>query len=396
MESAWVVVLAAGALLVRAGQMLGAMGLARAKNVASAGFRSLADLCIATLAFWAIGSAILFQLNNQVIGIRADYLIGWNGLSREWFSMLAVVLIATGTIGPAISERSRLPVPLALGALLAGVLVPLVLFWTRFGWLDELEFIDHAGASAIHLVPALCAAITAVFVGARDGKYNRDGSSNMIPGHSVPMILMSVMLMLVGWVPYMYCVERALGPDAGANALIAAAAAGAASLVIAWVRFGKADILLTCGGILGGLVAITSAADGVGPPGAFLIGAIAGIIIPWITVFIDMRLKIDDPGGVIAIHGAGAIWGLIAAGLLAPAPIAQRFKLIGIQLLGIFVITVTTIFLAAIVVFALKVFMPLRSKEADEYDGLDLAEHDINAHPDFQQTMIKSYHLREA
>src|SRR6185369_3459856 len=121
MDPIAVVLLASAALLVRTGQMLGAMGIARAKNVASAGLRSLADLCVAVLCYWAVGAAITFQTGNNVFGIDAYQLIGWKGLSPQWFSTLAVVLIATGIVAPALSERSRLRVPLAVGGVLAAL-----------------------------------------------------------------------------------------------------------------------------------------------------------------------------------------------------------------------------------------------------------------------------------
>ncbi|HEY7089920.1 MAG TPA: hypothetical protein VH518_17620 [Tepidisphaeraceae bacterium] len=398
MEALWVVVLATAALLVRVGQTLNAFGMARAKNAASAGFRSLADICVATLCFWTIGAAILFQQNNLVIGIQPGQVIGWRGLSSNWVGMLAVMLLATGIIGPVLAERSKLSVPLTMAALMAAFMVPLVAFWTRRGWLSELGFIDAGGAAAVHLTPALCAATAAILVGARDGKYNRDGSSNMIPGHSVPLMLMATLFMLVGWTPYMLLFANAVeGRDAiAANVFVAAAAGGFVSLVVAFIRFGKCDILLMCSGILGGLVSITAAAATVGTPAAFVIGAVAGVVIPWMTVKIDLGWKIDDPAGVIAIHGVGAIWALIASAIFAHLPAAERLRLLGIHALGIAVIAITTISLSASLLLILKSITGLRSKEADEYDGLDLAEHDINAHPDFQQTMIKSYHLREA
>lgn len=397
MEPVWVVLLASAALLIRAGQTLGAMGMARAKNVASAGVRSLADLCVATLAFWALGAAILFQLNNPVFGIRAAQLIGWSELSPQWFSSLAAVFIATGIIAPALAERSKMVVPLATGALLAGLVVPMMLHWTRYGWLGSLGFRDTAGAAAIHFTPAVCAAIAVLCVGPREGKYNRDGSSNMIPGHSVPMILVSVMLMFVGWIPYTLAMEpRAGAVSVAANVMVAAAAAGAISLLIVHIRFGKVDILLTCSAVLGGLVSTTAAAGFVRTPVAFLIGLIAGVLIPWMTVMIDLRWKIDDPGGVIAIHGVGGLWALLAAAIFRPLGSGDYLKVLGVQLLGIVVITLTIGSLTILLMLLLRATSGLRAKEADEYDGLDLAEHDINAHPDFQQTMIKSYHLREA
>jgi Amt family ammonium transporter len=395
MDPIWMVLLGVAALLVRLGQAVGAMGMSRAKNVASAGFRSLADLCVATLCFWGIGSAILFHVENPIFGINAAYLAQWKSHSPQFFTYLVFTLIASGIVAPAVAERSRLRVPLAVGALLAGLIVPIVGNWVWFGWLDRLGFIDLAGAAPVHLAPAICAAIAALLVGPREAKFNRDGSSNMIPGHSVLMILLSVMLMLIGWVAYVLARLPQDMSGAASNVFVAAAAGGATATIIGQFRFGKADVLLACSGVLGGMVAITAGAGVVSSPAALLIGAVAGWLIPWLTVFIDLRLRIDDPGGVIAVHAGGAIWGLLAAGIFAPLPIAHRLQQVGIQALGI----VSTLIIAACLGAALLIAMRsagLRSKEADEYDGLDLADHDINAHPDFQQTMIKSYHLREA
>jgi Amt family ammonium transporter len=401
MESFWTVLLASAALLVRIGQMIGAMGIVRAKNSASAGFRNLSDLFIATLCFWAIGSAIFFQYYNGWLGIQPDFVIGWHGLSANWFAMLALILIATGIIAPAVAERSTFSVPLCVGGLLAAILVPLIAHWTWSGWLNAMHFLDTAGAAAIHLAPATCATVAIFFVGPREGKYNRDGSSNMIPGHSVPMLLLALLLSLIGWVPYVLTAAAMRGIEiradlVAADIFIATSAAGIAGLLISKMRYGKVDVMLVVTGALGGMVSVTASAGVIGTPAAFLIGLIAGIIVPWMTVFLDLRLKFDDPAGVIAIHGVGGIWALLAAALFAPIPFEDRFKLLGTQAIGI----VVTIAAAAVLTFALMVFLKatigVRTKEQNEFDGLDLAEHDINSHPDFQQTTIKSYHLREA
>jgi Amt family ammonium transporter len=399
MEAFWIVLLATAALLVRIGQMIGAMGFARAKNSASAGFRSLADLCLATLCFWAVGAAIYFQTTNGIFGIQPDALIGWRGLPLGWFAMLALILIATATIAPAVAERSKFSVPMSVSALLAGFLVPLIAHWSWAGWLGKLGFTDFAGAAAIHLAPAACAATAAAFVGPRDGKYNRDGSSNMIPGHSLTMILLAVLLTVIGWVPYMLSVAamRTLQADAdkiGAQVFIAAAAGGLGSLIVGRLRYGKADVPLTLCGVLGGLVSITAASE-IGTPAAFLIGFIAGLIVPIATIYLDTRFKIDDPAGVIAIHGVGAIWALLAAALFSPLDWSDRFQVLAMQILGVIVVIAVSAILTTVLMFALKATTGLRAKESEEFEGLDLAEHDINAHPDFQQTTIKSYHLRE-
>jgi Amt family ammonium transporter len=148
-------------------------------------------------------------------------------------------------------------------------------------------------------------------------------------------------------------------------------------------------------GLLGSLVAI-SASPNTANYWAVFIGAIAGVIVPLAAIHIDLTHKIDDPTSGIAIHAVSAMWGIVAAGALAGGSFVDRLKQLGIQILGLAAIAALTIFLSGALFFFLKATVGLRAKEADEFDGLDLAEHDIGAYPDFQQTTIKSYHLREA
>jgi len=179
------------------------------------------------------------------------------------------------------------------------------------------------------------------------------------------------------------------------NVLLAAAAGGAASLLLCYFRYEKPDVHLMIVGFLGALVAI-SASPGTLNIWAVFIGAVAGIIVPLAAIHIDLTWKIDDPPSGIAIHAVSAIWGIVAAGALAGGTFVGRIKQLGIQLLGLAAIAAVTIILSGALFYILKATVGLRAKEADEFDGLDLAEHDIGAYPDFQQTTIKSYHLREA
>jgi Amt family ammonium transporter len=222
----------------------------------------------------------------------------------------------------------------------------------------------------------------------------------MIPGHSVPLAGVGAMLILVGWVPYVagFAAQSIHGAGhAAANVLLAAAAAGLAALLVARVRYGKPDVLLALLGLLGGLVSITAGAETVSTPGAVLTGAVAGLIVPTAAIVLDLFARIDDPAGTVAVHGVGGAWGVLAAGLFTPPGTAGNWlRLVGVQLLGLVAVAAWSGAISAGVWLALKATVGLRASEADEYDGLDLAEHDIGAYPDFQQTMIKSYHLREA
>jgi ammonium transporter, Amt family len=180
------------------------------------------------------------------------------------------------------------------------------------------------------------------------------------------------------------------------NALLAAAAGAMAAVCLSNVRYYKPDIHLTYAGLLGGLVAISAAGPAVGSYGAVIIGAVAGVIVPLATLQIDLILRLDDPSGNVAVHGVAACWGLLATPLFAQGlTVAERGKQLGAHALAIVCIAALSTLLSLALWLTLKRFTKLRASEADEFDGLDLAEHDIGAYPDFQQTMIKSYHLRE-
>jgi Amt family ammonium transporter len=148
--------------------------------------------------------------------------------------------------------------------------------------------------------------------------------------------------------------------------------------------------------LLGGLVAISAGAAQLGTPSAVAVGAVAGVLVPLAAVWIDLRFHIDDPCGAIAVHGVGGLWGTVAVGLFLHGTPMERARHLGIQAIGAGAIVLISAVPSVALFAILKATVGLRSKEADEYDGLDLAEHDIGAYPDFQQTMIKSYHLREA
>jgi ammonium transporter, Amt family len=380
-----------GALLLRLGMAVHAAGMARSKNACSSLIRSIADICLVTLAFWAVGNAIAHS---------APTILDWHLLFsiRSAFFGICVALIASGIVSGVASERSKFFPMCGVSILIGAIAFPLAARW-HIGWLRNLGYIDGGGASIIHLVGGLCAAVAAILIGPRNGKYNRDGSSNGIPGHSVPLASIGALLMLVGFIPLVLGMALPAELDqnlaAAGNLLLAAAAGGVASLLLCYHRYGKADVHLMIVGFLGALVAI-SASPNTANHWAVFIGAIAGIIVPLAAIHIDLTWKIDDPTSGIAIHAVSAIWGIVAAGALAGGTFLARLKQLGIQLLGLAAIAAMAIILCGALLIMLKKTVGLRAKEADEFDGLDLAEHDIGAYPDFQQTTIKSYHLREA
>ena len=411
-----VAVLGAAALLGRAGFCLYAAGLVRSKNSAGMVARLLCDLCLVTLVFWIVGAAILFQTTNAYFSLNPKFLaakiVNGQGIESIVFFQLVMILMASGAVAGATAERIRFFPLCAASILLGGLLLPVTAHWAWYGWLADRGFIDVAGGAALQLAAGVCACVAAILVGARTGKFNRDGSSSMIPGHNLPLVGIGVMLMLVGWLPYVSgsawvgsVVAGHANPfrhmsesasPAAMQTILAAAAAGFMSILVGQLRYGKPDIVLALIGFLGGCVAIAPGAGVVGAPAAALIGAVAGIFIPIIAVTIDLRMRIDDPTGIVAIQILGGTWGTLAVGFFCPLHEgASRGHQIGIQIVGIAAIVALSAVLSFILFALIKLLGSIRAKEADEFDGLDLAEHDIGAYPDFQQTTIKSYHLRE-
>lgn len=393
--------LGAACLLIRLGLVLYRAGLLRAKNAGGSVLRVFTDFCVSTLALWAVGAAILLQSNNAVFGIDPKLLAFAKGGTGSLFFLVTVVLVGTGIVGGAVAERARFFPLCATSVLMAALVIPMGANWAWFGWLARLGFIDVGGGTWLHLSAALCAAAGAVMVGPRTGKYHHDGSASMIPGHNLPLAGAGVAATLAGWAPYLVGCVLFVHPESSAGAaaagtLLAGAAGGLGGLLYGHYRYGKPDVILTLFGLLGGLVSAAAGAGRLGAPASVLVGAVAGVLVPMSAVWIDLIGRIDDPVGVIAVHGVGGLWGTLAAGFLSHGTAAHRVVQTGIQLMGILAVGALSFALSLGLFALLKASIRLRVSEADEYDGLDLAEHDIGAYPDFQQNTIKSYHLREA
>jgi Amt family ammonium transporter len=398
----WIPLLAAGALLIRVGQALAAVGSTRAKNAASAAARNLCDLSVTVLAFSLIGIHLLTHgTSARYIGNQAGFPVNPCALRLHFAAM---ALIASGLLAPPSGGRSRWIVPIAGSLLLSLVLFPLLGRWVWYGWLKATGLIDIGGALPIHLTGALSAAVAVYWVGPRTGKYNHDGSTTMIPPHQAALPAVATLLMIVGWLPYVMGSTLLRDVNGGSaavaasalNALLAAAAGGLGAILSTRLSYIRDDMAALCGGPLGGAVAITAACGMIAPWQAALLGFIAGALTPLVGQWLDFRCRLDDPSAVIAPHGIGAIVAVLGAALFVPQALAGRIHALAAACLGIGCVALVTILLTWIVLAILSRTVGLRVKEADEFDGLDLAQHDVNAYPDFQQTTIKSYHLREA
>jgi Amt family ammonium transporter len=411
MNPIWLVIFGIGSLLLRAGFALQAAGSLRAKNSSAAIVRLIAETAGAALSFWAFGFAILFQRHNAWIGLDPNLLLREAPASAalEFFYM-TICMIGTSVLAGAIAERSKFYVGVLASAVLAGIIFPIIGHWTWVdgGILRKWNFVDFGGATSIHLSSAIFSAIGVAVLGSRAGKYHRDGSASSIPGHSLPMLGAGVMLLLAGWFPYLLgcCFAHSRTPSqwddielgkAATKILLAGAGGIAGGLIYSHWRYRKPDLFFTFGGLLGGLVAISSGLTEVSSSGAIIIGVVAGILVPMVALLLDLNARLDDPIGLIAIHGVGAIWGILATAIFyLDISFTDHVKRFALQCGGLAAVIILSSLVATAFFLTLRQLKWLRVTDADEFDGLDIGEHDINSYPDFQQTTIKSYHLREA
>ncbi|MGA3065230.1 MAG: hypothetical protein ABSF29_00125 [Tepidisphaeraceae bacterium] len=380
-------------LLLRAGLAVYLCGQSRSKNALSTLFRGVAETSVAILAYWAVGDAILHDSSAALFCRSA-------AADPATLFLAAICVTSAGiAAGPSL-ERARPIVSLILAALMAGVITPLAWRWTAAGWLHEKGFIDVAGSCFVHWSAAAAGLATVLLVGPRQGKYNRDGSTNVLLGHNGVAASWGLLIMFAMWPIYVTgCILIRGGGQAEAGAIFNTILAGSAGAVVAMIysefRFQKLDVLLVFAGLLGGLVAITGGAGEFSSPQAALVGAAAGIFVPWMEMRSDLIWKLDDPSGLIAVCAGGGLIGTFAGVLLGGGALGDRLHAAGVQAVGLCAIGGVTLLLVGAVMLVLRVSVGVRVKEMDEFDGLDLAEHDLNAYPDFQQTTIKSYHLRE-
>jgi Amt family ammonium transporter len=227
----------------------------------------------------------------------------------------------------------------------------------------------------------------ATVVGARAGKFNRDGTSNVILGHNSTYVIIGTFILFFGWFGFNINTGDSIGLNA-MNTLLAGATGAVVALYIQLARTGKLDILMACNGALAGLVGITAPVAYVAPWAAVVIGALAAPIMIGSVMFIERVLKIDDPVGAISVHGTCGLWGLLAVGIFANGTndtnglVSGDSLQIVSQLISMGVVLSWALVTGFAMFLILKFTMGVRVTEEEELQGLDIPEHGISAYPE--------------
>ena len=409
----WTLIAGILVFTMQAGFALVETGFTRAKNAANIMMKNIMDFAVGSLGFYILGAALMFGAS------KAAGWLGWGGLGMpslsggegiwDWtFFFFQTMFAATAAtiVSGAGAERIEFKSYLIYSILVSAIVYPISGHWMwgslagegSQGWIEALGFHDFAGSTVVHSVGGWIALAGAIALGPRIGKYRHDGKANPIPGHSLVLGTLGVLLLWIGWFgfnPGSYTAGIGSIGRVAMTTNLAACAGTIAALVTAWVVMGKPDLTMALNGSLAGLVAITAPCDQVTCNAAVVIGLVAGVLVVLSVFFFD-KIHIDDPVGAVSVHCVNGVWGTLAVGLFAaPASLGYGndlvglfygggFKYLGVQLVGVGMTAVWAFGMGFAIFMTLKKAGILRVSAKTELKGLDVTEHGQDAYASFQ------------
>ena len=374
-------------------------GLVRSKNTTEILTKNISLYAVACTMYMVCGYSIMYgggDFSLFLSGIVGDGVAGAEepatyAPSADFYFQVVFVATAMSIVSGAVAERMKLWAFLAFAIVMTGLIYPMEGRWTWGGepvfgmyTLGDLGFSDFAGSGIVHMAGAAAALAGVILLGARKGKYGKQGQVYAIPGANLPMATLGTFILWLGWFGFNGGSVLATSSVKSANAVAVvfmntnAAAAGGliAAMIIARMMFGKADLTMALNGALAGLVAITAEPSTPTPLLATLFGGIGGVLVVFSIVTLD-KLKIDDPVGAISVHGVVGLLGLLLV------PVTNDNSSFSGQIIGAVTIFVWVFAASFAVWFLLKMIIGIRVSEEEEYDGVDLSECGMEAYPEF-------------
>jgi ammonium transporter, Amt family len=381
-------------------------GLTRSKNTVNILFKNTTIVAIGLLTYALCGFNLMYPGESWIAGKFLGFggfglsmpegdagLIGYAGGKYTYWTdfIFQAMFAATAAtiVSGAVAERVKLSSFLVFTAIYVALVYPIAGSWKwGAGWLQDKGFYDFAGSTLVHSVGGWAALVGAWMLGPRLGKYS-NGGSNAIMGHNLPLATIGVFLLWLGW--FGFNGGSVLSADPGPVSLVfvttslAAAAGVIAAMLTSWFIQKKPDLTMILNGALAGLVGITAGADTVSVMSSIVIGAIAGVLVVLAVMFIDSKLKIDDPVGAISVHLVCGVWGTLAVGIFSTNPDHS----LGVQFLGVAAYAVACLTGALVIFGVLKATMGLRVPKDEEIRGLDIGEHSMEGYAGFQTWMTE-------
>ncbi|MCK0131905.1 ammonium transporter [Flavobacteriaceae bacterium F08102] len=390
------------------------IGLTRQKNSINVLFKNIFIITVGLLLYYIVGFNLMYPGEfNGILGFGGFGLdapltdtgaldLNYNNGYTYWTDFLFQGMFAATAatiVSGAVAERVKIGPFMIFVILYVGIVYPIGGSWkwgggflhtlgNEYNSANELikaaGFYDFAGSTLVHSVGGWAAIVAVWLLGARIGKFNKDGKVAVILGHNIPIATAGVLILWLGW--FGFNGGSVLSADPGATSLtlvttsLAAASGGVGAFIVSTFYHKNYDLTMFLNGILGGLVGITAGADQMSPNDAIIIGLIAGIIIVIGVAIID-KFKLDDPVGAIAVHLLCGIWGTLAVGIFGNLAGWTQFIY---QLIGVGAYALLCISGSFIILFTLKKTLGIRVSETEEMEGLDGYEHGMDAYPDFR------------
>ncbi|WP_324664922.1 ammonium transporter [Haloarcula sediminis] len=393
----WILMVSFLIFFMHAGFAMLEAGQVRSKNVANQLTKNLLTWSIGVVVFFLIGSGVASLAGGADWG--AAYLASGTG----WINWLyGAVFAMTGAtiVSGAVAGRAKLRAYVTYTILLAGVIYPVVIAFTwsaaDTGLVQQLTgvaFTDFAGGMIVHGMGGVAGLTAAAVLGPRMGRFNEDGTANVIPGHSMTFAVLGTLILAFGWYGFNVGTsaiigDAFLGEQLGRVAMtttLSMAMGAIAAGGVAWAQTGKVDTLYVANGLLAGLVGITAIPHTTTWWGALLVGVVSGAQLPIVFKFIESKLNIDDVCAVFPVHGSAGIIGtlmypFVAVSLPEGVSIGSAFAA---QAVGVFLIGGWTLTATAVIWFALKALGESRVTPEHEQEGLDVSEHGVETYPEF-------------
>lgn len=401
-NNVWMMVCTALVFFMHLGFSLLEVGLTRQKNAINILFKNVFIICAGLLTYAILGFNLMYP-GSFLAGVIPDYFFDLFGLNAPvadgsldlaynegytyWTDFLFQGMFAATAatiVSGAVAERIKLGSFMLFSVIYITIVYPIVGSWKwGGGFLDGIGFYDFAGSTLVHSVGGWGALIAIYLLGARLGKFGKDGQSHAIPGHNIPLATAGVFILWLGWFGFnggsVLSADPSLTSITLVTTCLAAAAGGISAFLVSTIAYKNYDLTMFLNGILGGLVGITAGADLMSPFDAVLIGLVAGGVIVFGVSLVD-KLKLDDPVGAVAVHLACGIWGTLAVGIFGSMAGFDQFLT---QLAGVGIIGVFCCISAFVILSIIKATMGLRMEEKEETEGLDAHEHGMDAYAEF-------------
>jgi ammonium transporter, Amt family len=412
----WVIVAACLVMFMQAGFLLLEVGFSRAKNAGAGVAKVLVNFSIASLCYWACGFALAFGGLGEIAGTHGFFLDVGSSVEQAgssipfvetysispaafMFFQFVFCAVSLAIVWGATLERIKFGAYVIYAIIFSAVLYPILSHWIfGGGWLQvNVGMQDFAGSTVVHLIGATGAFAALLLLGPRIGKYTKDGKPRAIPGHSMPLVGLGVLILWLGW--FGFNPGSTLGAIGGRFAEVvvvtnlAAAAGVVAAVSIMYLKTKTIDIGMAGNGAIAGLVAITAPSGYVEYWAAPIIGAVAGVVVVYGVLAIEKI--IDDPVGALSAHGLAGIWGTLSCGIFTSPRLASlnevgdpglwysgSFHQLGAQALGVGVAFVCVFVVSYAIFFLIKKTIGLRVTAEEEDAGLDISEHGMYGYPE--------------